>query len=132
MANRRTAVPEGYYVVERWDGRLAPYHRADDMMETSDLVVDEKIPPETLVPIGPSFSRYIDAARFCYVRAGVAWPHRKRVKKRGEAESTSTPSQRQAATAEHSRVLPEKLENTSGERQAKRSHSRGSASGVRE
>lgn len=132
MANRRTALPDGYYVVEGRDGRLTPYHRTDDMMLAQSPDAPSVIfPPGTLVPIGPSFAYYIEAAKFCYDRAGVPWPHRKRVAKRG-TQGTPDTSTGQAAASESRRVLPEVVENASGERQTKRSDRGGGASGASE
>lgn len=118
MAYARTAVPVGYYVIEGEGGRFTPYHRVDDMMFLAGGPL-----AGALVPVGPSFQNYLDAARFCYDRAGVPWSSRRRVK-RG-AQDTTPGSGGQASSAIDGGLLPQDLQ-AGHQKQGKRKKGRDS------
>lgn len=110
----RTALPEGYYVVETRPGEWTPYHRTDDMMFFTGAA------PGALVPIGPSQSHRIRAVRFCYDRAGVPWDSRKPVTSGAAAPTTTTahPGKGQVSPSDVGGVLPKQVAKRSRQRTA--------------
>lgn len=126
MARRRTPLPTGFYIVERDAGAYTPYHQVDDMMFYAGGT------PGALVPIGPSFSSYLLAARFIYERAGIPWASRKRGTG-GAGSQTSAATHGgggQSSETNTSGVLSDGMEKRPRTRTTQKRHSGGSASSL--